>query len=288
MLDALLSSNTKDDIFVCELSSYQLDDIEYSPHIAAILNFFPDHLDYHGGVEEYWQAKARILAHATTEDYFIYNPVYPRLVELAEKTPAKKITFAKNYNIPEKEIPLLGDHNRDNIRAAIAIAKLFKVSDATIRRAVKKFKPLPHRLEYVGTFRNIVFFDDAISTTPESTLAGIEALGASGIISTIFLGGKNRGYDFSELARVIAAKKIPNIVFFPDSSAAIGATLETIGYKPKNALITRSMEDAVRFAYRHALSGTICLLSTASPSYSIWKNFEEKGDLFQTCVKKHS
>lgn len=270
-------------VYVCELSSYQLDDVEYSPHISVFLNFFPDHMDYHGSVAEYWEAKKRIVARATPNDYFVYNPAYPQLAQLARETKAMAIPFVKTLPFPDTAIPLLGEHNKDNVRAAVAVAEILKITPEAIERAVRNFKPLPHRLQCLGTFHGVTFYDDAISTTPESTIKAIEALPN---ISAIFLGGQNRGYDFSALAETLVKYKIPNLVLFPDSGAAIAEALRKAGTVPARVLETRDMARAVEFAYAHSPAGTVCLLSTASPSYTLWKNFEEKGDLFQQLVKR--
>jgi len=148
--------------------------------------------------------------------------------------------------------------------------------------AVKKFKPLPHRLQMIGKFKEIIFYDDAISTTPESTILAIESLKQ---IGTIFLGGTDRGYDFNKLVEVVIDYKIPNIVLFPDSGEKIFGLFQKV--TGINFLKTESMEEAVKFAYKYTQKNKICLLSNASPSYSLWKNFEEKGDLFQFFVKKY-
>ncbi|MCX6722890.1 MAG: hypothetical protein NT094_02355, partial [Candidatus Staskawiczbacteria bacterium] len=152
------------------------------------------------------------------------------------------------------------------------------VSDKIIKEAIQKFKPLPHRLEFVGEFKGIKFYDDAISTTPESTIMAIETLKN---VDTIFLGGQDRGYNFGQLEKVIKKYKIKNAVIFPDSG-------KKIKIKGLNILKTKKMQDAVKFAYKNTATGKICLLSCASPSYSLWKNFEEKGDQFKKFVKQYS
>jgi UDP-N-acetylmuramoylalanine-D-glutamate ligase len=259
MLEILLKKVNPDEIFVIELSSYMLDDIEYSPNIALLLNLFPEHMDYHGGVENYYSAKKNIFKFQKPGDLAIKPP-------FTEKIPLKN-----------SEISLLGTHNLENIRAAIKIARFFKISDSAIKKAIKNFKSLPHRLEFIGTFKGIKFYDDAISTTPESTIMAIKTLKD---VDTIFLGGEDRGYDFRELEKTLKIYKIKNIVLFPESGSRILKSR-----KDFNILETRSMKEAVNFAFKNTLKGKICLLSTASPSYSVWKNFEEKGDLFQELVK---
>ncbi|MBI5123206.1 UDP-N-acetylmuramoyl-L-alanine--D-glutamate ligase [Candidatus Roizmanbacteria bacterium] len=284
MLLELLEPMSREDIFVCELSSYQLDDIEYSPHISVITNLFPEHMNYHGDTQKYYQAKKNITKYLSGKDYFVYNSKFSQLKSWTKNLICKTIPFEQNIPIVDKDIHLIGEHNLENIDEAAAVAKIFNIPDEIIKNTVLNFQPLPHRLELVGKFKNILFYDDAISTTPESTICAINSFPK---IGTIFLGGFDRGYDFGKLSRVIIDKKIPNIVLFPDSGNKIFALLnKVIGFK-FNFLKTKSMEEAVVFAYENTQAKTVCLLSTASPSYSLWKNFEEKGDLFQFFVKKY-
>ena len=259
MLEVLLTDVDPDEIFVIELSSYMLDDIEYSPDIAVLLSLFPDHMDYHGGVEPYYAAKRRIFQFQKPGDIGIEGPV-------AEPLP-----------LDRSELTLLGDHNFQNVQAAVRVARLCGVQDDAIACALRNFKPLPHRLEHIGTFRGIDFYDDAISTTPESTIAALRALGT---VDTIFLGGSDRGYDFHALERTLREFGIRNIVLFPESGERVLSSRE--GF---DILETKNMEEAVDFAFKNTASGKICLLSTASPSYSLWKNFEAKGDEFARCVR---
>lgn len=282
MLDEMLKPIGKEDIFVCEFSSYQLDDIKYSPHISVITSLFQEHMNYHGSIDSYFKAKKNILKFVKLDDYYCYDPDNQILRQWAEDINCKSLPSKRTIYFDRLANPLIGEHNLKNIDLAITAAKIFNVSDEVIKNTIKNFQTLPHRLQFVGKFRDILFYDDAISTTPESTICAIDSLPK---IDTIFLGGLDRGYDFDELSRVIIDKKIPNIVLFPDSGEKIFKLLKkTPGFKFKK---TNSMEEAVIFAYANTRKNTVCLLSNASPSYSLWKNFEEKGDLFQSFVKKY-
>lgn len=259
MLETLLEPQDPETVFVLELSSYMLDDIRHSPNISVLLNLFPEHMDYHGGVKAYYEAKKNIFAFQKPGDIAVKYPV-------KEKLP-----------LQDSDIPLLGKHNRKNVEFAVRVCRSLNVSDALIVKAVKSFKPLRHRLEKVGVYKGIIFYDDAISTTPESTIMAIKALKK---VDTILLGGEDRGYDFTKLEKTLRARKIKNIVLFPDTGKRMLAARN--GF---NVLETRSMKQAVKFAYANTKPGRICLLSTASPSYSLWKNFEEKGDEFSKEVR---
>lgn len=248
------------EILVIELSSYMLDDIEYSPNIALLLNLFPEHMDYHAGVKNYYEAKGNIFKFQKMGDWALRFP------------------FSEKILLKNKEIPLIGHHNLKNIQAAIKAARIIGISDSDIKKGLKNFKPLPHRLEFVGELDGVKFYDDAVSTTPESTIEAIKSLKN---IGTIFLGGEDRGYDFRNLERTIRSYDIKNLVLFPESGNRILKS-----EKGFNILRTKNMRKAVKFAFKNTPKGEICLLSTASPSYSIWKNFEEKGELFQRSIKE--
>lgn len=292
MLTGLLHSNQEDDTWVCELSSFQLDDIHYSPHISVITSFFPEHMDYHGNVENYFSAKKNIVKFAKPADYFVHNPKFEKLRQLAQEYKGVSIKYEGTDDSILNTLysnlytsSLRGEHNLDNLKAAVTVAKLLKIPDETIMKAIKNFTSLPHRLEKVGIFRRITFYDDAIATTPEATIQAIKTLQ---YIGTIFLGGQDRGFDFSELAKIIDRYSIKNLVLFPETGERIFGSIIKISKKEFRVFRTTNMADAVQFAYRYTPKNTICLLSTASPSYSVWKNFEEKGNLFKQYVKKFS
>lgn len=262
MLETTFSKVDPDEIFVVELSSYMLDDIEYSPNIAVLLNLFPEHLNYHGDAEKYYEAKRNIFKFQKSTDYKVEFP------------------FKDNSLVEKVSLPLVGNHNKENIKAAIEVVKILDIDDSVIEKALVKFKPLSHRLELVGKFKDVYFYDDANAAIPEATIAAVEALKN---VDTIFLGGEDRGYDFDTLEKTLRDYNVKNIVLFPDSGNRMLESRD--GF---NILKTESMEEAVRFAYENTEKGKICLLSMASPSYSLWKNFEEKGDLFQGLVKSFS
>lgn len=283
MISFLHQHIEKDAIFVIEMSSYQLEDIEFSPNISVIVSLFPDHLDHHGTVEQYYAAKKRIFAHAKPSDVFVFNSQFELLNQWADQAKCTIKPFIENLPEEIKSVPLLGEHNASNIRGAITVADLMGVERSSAAKAVATFQPLPHRLQPVGFFKKIQFYDDAISTTPESTIAAINSLPK---IGTILLGGQNRGYNFAELIQLIEKKKIQNIVLFPDSGKEIQEQINKREFFKPRILHTDQMSQAVEFAFDFTPPGTICLLSTASPSYSVWKNFEEKGDMFQLWIQK--
>jgi UDP-N-acetyl-alpha-D-muramoyl-L-alanyl-L-glutamate epimerase len=278
LLSVLLEPIDQDEIFVVELSSYQLDDVKYSPDVAVVLNLFPEHMNYHGNVEKYYDAKRNIMQFQHHCDTFIYDAKDRRMSAWAKDSVARRVSYTDGH-IPQGIMTALqGEHNMQNITAAIAAVGPFHISDDVIRAAIAMFVPLRHRLENVGEFRGITFYDDANATTPEAVVMALQAIPN---VDTIFLGGEDRGYDFSILEKRIRKSGVRNIVLFPESGKRMLRSRD--GF---TVFETSNMEEAVAFAYEHTSKGSVCLLSMASPSYTLWKNFEEKGDQFRYWVEK--
>jgi len=265
----------KDSIIVVEISSYQLEHAWLKPHIAIITSLFPDHLDHHGNYENYSMAKARVTAHQGPEDFLIYHRKYSGVKDMSTK--ANRLAI-ENYEAVKSPLP--GAHNQDNIALVRAAASLLELDREKVDEVIADFKALPHRLETVREHKGVTYIDDANATTPEGTLAALEAF--KGQVGTIFLGGLDRGYTFEELGTELAAQNIQNIVLFPDSGDAIMKAWPD-SYKP-SLLETDSMETAVEWASENTPEGTVCLLSMASPSYSLFKNYKDKGEQFQRAV----
>lgn len=271
-----LSSAGPKNVYVYELSSHQLSNLKKSPHIAVFLNIYKEHLDYYKSFNEYAKAKANITRHQKKEDFLVYNSGDKLVWEFAKKTRAKKI-------------PVAGEYYELDKNAARAVGKIFKIPQKIIEKAIKEFKPLPHRLELVGKFRGITFYNDALSTIPETAIFAMEKLGKN--VQTIFLGGFDRKIDFKNLAKsILKNKNIKNLILFPTTGKKIW---EEIKKQAGNRGIPKSffvdnMRDAVKLAYLNTKKGKICLLSCASTSFSIFKDYKEKGDLFKKYVKKYA
>lgn len=292
VLDALEANY---DFVVFEISSYMLDWLHFNPFISVLINIYPEHLDYHRTFENYKNAKLSIVG---KNSLLVYHK---SLDSEVQKFPNTKISFWKGWMsytdnmafyydkaslFSKKGVRLIGKHNEENISAAVAIWVFFGIPTETIEKSLKNFEWLNHRLQYISKKHDIIFYDDAISTTPQSTIAAIDALEK---VNTIFLGGTDRGYDFGELAENILASNIENIVFFPESGERIARAITERNQDKKilNILFTHSMQEAVDFAFQKTKPEKICLLSCASPSYSLWKNFEAKGDEFQKYIKEY-
>lgn len=319
-----LETDSREKIFVFEMSSYQLEDYSGGADIAVLVSFFPEHLDYHGSLEDYFRAKMQLAAqfkpglkviyndgNEVLRNYFAdyarafagdvtlipFNDGKNSLVRPAEGNevngqPRYEAVRAGERLAGETEISLEGKHNLENVLAAAEVAALFGVKPEIQKKALLEFVPLEHRLEPVGTYLGITFYNDAISTTPESTMAALEALRRRQAIGTLIAGGLDRGYRFDELAREIVQSQIGNLILLPESGKAIEKAVEKYcrdsGTKAPTYTHCQEMGGVVEKAYQLTPSGTICLLSCASPSYNLFKNFEERGRQFKEAVKNQA
>ena len=303
-----LTTNT---IVVYELSSYQLEYIQKSPQIAVLLNLFQEHLDHHGSQEAYWQAKLNILLHQQAGDHFIYHaddPVSNRYIP--ETALASQLyTFSKSpisangcsiindqiyfhhdgksemiYSLSEARY-LKGDHNVLNMMAAVTVSKILAVENSLIRQEFQNFRGLPHRLEYVGKYNGILFYNDSISTIPEATIAAVKALMD---VETLIVGGLDRGVSFYKLCIYLYSSSVRNIILLPDTGHKIWETIQQIA-GDKNCRLrpfpVETLAQAVTTAKVETHPGSICLLSPAAASYGNFRNFEERGELFVKLVR---
>ncbi|MDD5144824.1 MAG: Mur ligase family protein [Candidatus Pacebacteria bacterium] len=272
VLSSLFGAKEKD-VFVCELSSHQLYNLKKSPDIAVLLNVYPEHLDYYKNIEEYSFAKANIALYQKKGDYLVYGSKNKIVSEIAKKSKAKKIAVKGEYYDLDKA-------------SAKEVGKIFGIPEKIIKKEIKNFTPLAHRLERIGEYRGIIFYNDALATIPEATIGAIKFLGKK--VETIMLGGFERNINFENLAKEVLRSRIKTVILFPTTGEKIWneIILQSKGKNlPKNFSV-ENMRDAVRLAYLNTARGKICLLSTASSSFSIFRDFKEKGNLFKKYVKQ--
>jgi len=282
MLDQLKGAQ-HETIFVLELSSYQLAELEVSPDIAIITNLYNDHTDYHGGLEAYWEAKRNIMRYMETGDTLIYNPEFTTITDWLGESHATAVAIDPEEDVDMSTSKLLGSHNKLNATMARHAAMLIGVDKDTCQKVIDDFEPIRHRLQKVAIKGGITYIDDAIGSNPEATIAGITTLIKEvGPIGCLFLGGQDRSYGYWPLMQLVSRLQIPKLVLFPETGAKIKALIPA-SYKVEMFEST-DMKSAVEWAAKNCPKDSVCLLSTAAPSYSLWKDFEEKGDLFQEAV----
>ncbi len=258
-----LLKNDPSEIYVYELSSFQLAVATKSPDIAIILNIFKDHLDHHRNFKEYINSKGRIFKFQKKSDFLIYNRKDKIVRNLAKKAESQKISFTLENNNSEL-FKIIGD--------------LFQISDRETREGIGKTKPLPHRMEFVGKCQNIFFYNDSAATIPEATIKAIGKLNPR--IDTIIVGGLDKGFNLSELIKSISKSNIKNIVYFPDTGITISQEISR-----KELFPAQNMKSAVSIAFQKTKKGKICLLSPGAASFNMFKNYKERGNYFKKYVK---
>ncbi len=293
-------------LVILELSSHQLEGLKKSPPVAVFLNLFPEHLDRFRSLKAYFMAKTNLIKFQTAKDYLVYNAGDRRVANLIKNSPAKKLSFSltdKNADLYPQNgylyfhhspiislslIPLIGRFNWQNVMAAIGVAKIFKVSNQIIKQALKNFKPLPHRLELVGTFKGITFYNDSQATNPKATIAALQSLTP---VSTLICGGYDRGgVSYEALGKTIANNKnLKNLILFPPTGKKIlaGAKKKATASKTlPSYFFVQKMKTAVQLAYEKSPAGTICLLSPGSASFGFFKDYADRGNQFKFWVKQ--
>ncbi len=286
---------------VLELSSHQLSRVSTSPHIAVIQEIVPEHLDYYDSFETYLEAKATIAKFQTKSDHLIYSSDFDSVVKLAEQSPAQKHVFSlenPDINQLSKEISvllnqtttsLLGKHNHYNMAPSYVVAQLLEIPLAILEKALTTFTPLPHRLEPVkAPNSDVLFVNDSLATTPEATIAALEAFSEKHII--LIAGGYDRSLDFHALAKKILAAPIKALILFPPTGEKIIGHMYKIEPThpliPDNYFKVETMSEAVHIAKKMAKSGDVVLMSPAAASFGRFKNYEDRGNQFKQFVQE--
>jgi len=281
----ILSEVNKKSLIVFELSSFQLQDLQNSPHIAAVLDVFPDHLDAHKNLKEYYDAKANIGRYQKSGDkiFFFKNSELSRYA--ASKGKGKKIGVNEKIFrlfLP-KDLSVEGTHNFKNAVMAATVAKSFGVPEKIIMRTVKNFRGLEHRMEFVKNVSGVRYLNDSAAVNPGSATAALETTGRNTIL---IAGGKERGLDYSNFCKAIK-KYAKSVILIGENKNKISKVIKSGGAsKSIRIIFANSMSEAVRLAHREGKPGDIVLLSPASASFDMFKDYGERGEVFKRAVKK--
>jgi UDP-N-acetylmuramoylalanine--D-glutamate ligase len=304
-LDAAAETTT----FVVELSSFQLSDLERSPHVAVVQNVVREHLDYHGTFEKYVAAKANIARRQTPDDYVVFNGGHEIPRAIAAQSPGAKLAFgldrasdaacyveggwlvhytdgAETPIMPVRDVPLAGRHNLLNVMPAIVVGRLLGVDSASIAASLRSLKALPHRLQLVHEWRGRRFYNDSLSTVPEAAMAALSALG--GRPTVLLAGGHDRGQEWAALARAIVEADVTAVVLLPrgdrDLFTAVERAAAEAGTPSPTLLAAETMPEAVRCAIAASAPGGAVLLSPAAASFGAFRDYEDRGDQFRDAV----
>lgn len=282
--------SARDLVAVIEMSSHQLEFVKTPPEVAIITNIYPEHLDHYNGFEGYVNAKLNIVKNQNPENIFISNADQDISEFTDIEIKSKRIEISVNDDegneflskLAKLNSHLKGRHNAQDIFFAAAAASVFGADNKAIEKGVAQFYGIPHRMELVGKFKGIKFYNDCIATIPTAVMLAVDALED---VDTLIIGGMDRGLDYSDFVTNLSGSNIANVICLPQTGYAIGKELEKLDRN--NVLYAQDMEEAVKLAFEKTSKGKSCLLSPAASSYNVYKNFEEKGNHFKNLVKQY-
>ena len=304
---ALLPQITTNSYVILELSSFQLMDFKYSPHVGVCLMVVPEHLNWHESLEEYLSSKANLFTNQTSEDIAVYNMFNKNSNSITAHTKARRLGYAvpdSNEMLPTEasayvngdsiyfgsqvicktsDVALLGRHNLENVCAAIcAVWDLIDGNIEAIVSVVKSFTGLEHRLEFVREVEGVKYYDDSFSTTPETAIAALLSFTQPLVM---IVGGSDKGIPFDELADAIV-KRAPKVVLaIGQTGPVIAELLKTHGFNNIIQDNLTNMQQIVGTAKANATSGDVVLLSTGCASFGMFKDYKDRGNQFKASVQ---
>jgi UDP-N-acetylmuramoylalanine--D-glutamate ligase len=295
---------------VLEVSSFQLETIQtFRPKVAVVLNVTPDHLDRHRTFEAYVDAKARVFENQRGDDFTILNEDDPTCVTMAARTQAQVFWFSRQKEVKQgawvgegkilfrdgrgeqktsqreimevSEIPLKGAHNLENVLAAVCAGALMGCAPEKIRHAVREFKAVEHRLEFVATIRGVDYYNDSKATNVDATIKALESFPAN---IHLILGGKDKGSDYSVLNELLR-QRVKRVYTIGAAAGKIESQIVSSNGGGPQVVHAETLENAVRKANAVAEPGDVVLLAPACASFDQFKNYEQRGQMFKEIVR---
>ena len=287
----------EDDWVVLETSSFQLIDATHSPHIAVCLMVVPEHLNWHADMAEYIAAKSQLFAHQTSDDVAIYFAENDNSKDIAKVGDGQKLPYftppgayvdGDRIVIDDTEvcklsdIKLLGEHNWQNVCAAVTAVWQAGVHDVdALRSVITSFSGLEHRLEFVRELDRVQYYDDSFGTTPETAIVALRAFIQPKVA---ILGGSDKGATYDELAATVADSNVRSVILIGDQAGAIKQALANVGY---TSIVEgcQDMTEIIAAVRTVAKPGDIVLLSTGCASFGMFENYKDRGNQFKKAVQ---
>jgi UDP-N-acetylmuramoylalanine--D-glutamate ligase len=294
-----------DTVIVLEISSFQLETIQsFRPKVAVVLNVTPDHLDRHRTFEVYAAAKARIFENQQGSDFAVLNADDPTCVAMAARTRAQVFWFSRQKEVQKgagvrdgnivfrdgsgqrqimqvSEIPLKGAHNLENVLAAVCAGTLLGCAPEKIRQAVRDFKAVEHRLEFVATIRGVDYYNDSKATNVDATIKALESFPAN---IHLILGGKDKGSDYTLLDDLLR-QRVKRVYTIGAAAAKIESQIVSSKNRGPEVVHAENLENAIRKANAAAQPGDVVLLAPACASFDQFKSYEHRGKVFKEIVR---
>jgi UDP-N-acetylmuramoylalanine--D-glutamate ligase len=303
---SLAESARPETVIVLEVSSFQLETIQtFQPKVAVVLNVTPDHLDRHRTFDVYVNAKARIFENQQAADFAVLNEDDPTCVELAKRTRAQVFWFSRQKEVQPgawvregnivfrdgsgdqreimqvSEIPLKGAHNLENVLAAVCVSALMGCAPGKIRQAVRDFRAVEHRLEFVATIGGVDYYNDSKATNVDATIKALESFPAN---IHLILGGKDKGSDYTVLDGLLR-QRVKRVYTIGAAAAKIESQIVSAKSGGPELVHAETLENAIRKAHAVAQPGDIVLLAPACASFDQFKNYEHRGRVFKEIVR---
>lgn len=297
-IDLLKEQIQPEDYVVIEMSSFQLTDFKYSSHIAVCLMVVPEHLNVHSDMDEYLSAKRNIFAHQSASDIAIYYADNELSKELSNASPGKKIPYfsapgcyVKNddFVIDDQvvcqvnEVKLIGEHNWQNICAALTAYWQVDQDLENARKVTQSFNGLEHRLESVGVKNGLTYYNDSYASVPDATIAAIEAIKG---LKVLLIGGFDRGLEIDHLASDIKdhEEDIEQVILIGASAQRVAEEFKKVGFAKYQLCTAKTMKEIVELASSVAQPNTSIVLSPGFPSFDMFKNFSDRGEQFKEVI----
>lgn len=293
-----------DSVTVLEISSFQLETVQtFRPKVAVVLNITPDHLDRHRTFEIYTKAKARIFENQKATDFAVLNADDPTCVAMAARTRAQVFWFSRLKEVEQgtwvregnilfrdakgqrqilqvSEIPLKGAHNLENVLAAVCAGVLMGSAPDKIRDAVRNFRAVEHRLEFVATIGSVDYYNDSKATNVDATIKALESFPTN---IHLILGGKDKGSDYTVLNDLLR-KRVKRVYTIGAAAAKIESQIVSSKDGGPELVHSQTLENAIRSAHAAARPGDIVLLAPACASFDQFKSYEHRGKVFKEIV----
>lgn len=279
-----IDETSPDSIVVLEVSSFQSQDLHMSPHVGVILNVTHDHLDdgtfraaSHVTNDEYLLAKAQLIANQTSEDVAILHPALDQ--GFTKSGQGKKVIY-NPQDFVGWERKLLGDHNLENIAAAVLACRELGIEESIITAAVAKFSGVPQRLQLVAEKNGIKYLNDSASTNPDATIAAVKSF-VSGIV--LIVGGSDKGLDYTEFGQaILSSPQVKGLIIIGQITNQIEASVK--GFDGQILTGAKNMTEIIAQANSIAKPGDVVLLSPAAASFGMFENSKDRGNQFDACV----
>ena len=275
----------KGDIVIMELSSFQLQHLKKSPHIAIVLDVTVDHLDHHKNVKEYRDAKKSIVVYQKKGDIAILDADSAVVRSFAKHTKAKVLYFGNKEKtwITSSDIQVPGAHNIKNASAAALAAERMGVSREVILKGLKRFKGNEHRLEFVRGKDGVRYYNDSAATNPDATIAALRAFNAPKVF---IIGGRNKGFSYAGLAKEIQENTMRGVVLLGETKKVVFDELKKLKDRGlmKKVMVVESLSDAVGNASSIAQAGDVVIYSPSATSFDMFRDYDERGKKFKEII----